>query len=587
MDYENMTPGEVLAEASVAEFIKTLALGIADAQRKLDENSIEQLFKLADTKLDGSEHSLLELGLTPPFYHFQYADIEVSMHLKLAVETSFEIGAEVSGSYDDSSSANTSNSDTTQTQTEATPAMAVLKLARPLADPVTITVGGTSVSEGTANLGIHAIARVLSNKLSTGVLELSRATWSVFDASSVLPTTDCPTTFVCTSNSVVVNDLVARRRAWISITQTVATQITLLGTDTCSWPATGSLAAAVVNAQMIIELDPRYTAKVLINGGMATALPHFEYNQFAIRTVDYPALDALADWLLLPSNMSVNFEIKGHTDLSGGYPYNMVLSNRRALEVRDYLVARGVASTRMTTTPCGPNNPVNGNTGPDFDNRRVEIVFSSIDNVIEIENPSSASSWGSGPSFSPGSAGTVNAIDNGSTPNIDQKYVEVSGTKFYVGSVPVGATGQFFAQAPTAAETAQNLAGAIASALPTTYAWAVGRQVHLESEATYALITIETKAKGKAANDTALTGLSTGLTIEKAFAGGTDATTHTIGSTSATEKNRAVALAASVDVRYSKQFALEIEGNSRIATRLVAIPAPPALLAEVKKYLTE
>ena len=42
-DYNGLRPGEILADASVADFISSLGLGIARAQQALDTNSIEQL----------------------------------------------------------------------------------------------------------------------------------------------------------------------------------------------------------------------------------------------------------------------------------------------------------------------------------------------------------------------------------------------------------------------------------------------------------------------------------------------------------------------------------------------------------------
>ena len=83
-DIADMTPGEVLTEASVAEFIKALGLSIAQAQKALDENSVDQIGEFIRPRegLDG--RSLLDLGLSPAFYHYQHADVSCSMQLSLA-----------------------------------------------------------------------------------------------------------------------------------------------------------------------------------------------------------------------------------------------------------------------------------------------------------------------------------------------------------------------------------------------------------------------------------------------------------------------------------------------------------------------
>lgn len=65
-------------------------MGIAEAQQKLDDNSIAQAIKLAQTQINGV--SLLELGFAPVFYAFQYADISASINLKMALKEELEFG---------------------------------------------------------------------------------------------------------------------------------------------------------------------------------------------------------------------------------------------------------------------------------------------------------------------------------------------------------------------------------------------------------------------------------------------------------------------------------------------------------------
>lgn len=58
--------------------------------------------------------------------------------------------------------------------------------------------------------------------------------------------------------------------------------------------------------------------------------------------------------------------------------------------------------------------------------------------------------------------------------------------------------------------------------------------------------------------------------------------------TSATRQNtgnRTVAIGASVDVRYGRQFEMNVTGNSSISARLVSIPAPPQFLETIKDFL--
>ncbi len=80
----------ILQQVDVSSIFKNLALGIAEAQQKLDDNSIAQAVELAETLVGGT--SLLELGFVPTFYSFQYADISASIYLKMALKEELEFG---------------------------------------------------------------------------------------------------------------------------------------------------------------------------------------------------------------------------------------------------------------------------------------------------------------------------------------------------------------------------------------------------------------------------------------------------------------------------------------------------------------
>lgn len=67
--------------------------------------------------------------------------------------------------------------------------------------------------------------------------------------------------------------------------------------------------------------------------------------------------------------------IIGHTDSTGSRQRNMDLSQLRAQSVANYLVAQGVAGTRVSTAGAGPDQPIASNSteAGRQDNRRVEI----------------------------------------------------------------------------------------------------------------------------------------------------------------------------------------------------------------------
>ena len=63
----------------------------------------------------------------------------------------------------------------------------------------------------------------------------------------------------------------------------------------------------------------------------------------------------------LRKNPEIRVEVAGHTDSDGAAAYNESLSTRRALTVRDYLIARGVDEERMSVRGYGESQPVSDN----------------------------------------------------------------------------------------------------------------------------------------------------------------------------------------------------------------------------------
>jgi len=67
-------------------------------------------------------------------------------------------------------------------------------------------------------------------------------------------------------------------------------------------------------------------------------------------------LDKQAAWLNQYNRY--NFTIEGHADERGTREYNFALGSRRAEAVKDYLIAKGVAASRIKTISYGKERPV-------------------------------------------------------------------------------------------------------------------------------------------------------------------------------------------------------------------------------------
>ena len=102
----------------------------------------------------------------------------------------------------------------------------------------------------------------------------------------------------------------------------------------------------------------------------------FDYNQAIIKKKAAAQLDDLAKVLNAPENLNISVELKGYTDSSGSERYNVSLGSKRAKAVKEYLINRGVKSSRLAIRGYGESPPVDSNTtaAGRANNRRVEFA---------------------------------------------------------------------------------------------------------------------------------------------------------------------------------------------------------------------
>jgi peptidoglycan-associated lipoprotein len=81
----------------------------------------------------------------------------------------------------------------------------------------------------------------------------------------------------------------------------------------------------------------------------------YDFNQSSLSADAKGTLDKQGAWLGKYSSVSV--QIAGNCDDRGTEEYNLALGQRRANSARDYLVAKGVSSGRITTISYGKDRP--------------------------------------------------------------------------------------------------------------------------------------------------------------------------------------------------------------------------------------
>lgn len=111
--------------------------------------------------------------------------------------------------------------------------------------------------------------------------------------------------------------------------------------------------------------------------GLALEGIQFETAKDVLKNESYPILDRVVE--IMKKHPEYDMAIEGHTDSQGDDAMNLDLSKRRAKRAKDYLISKGISSSRLSSEGFGETKPVadNGTAEGRAKNRRVEfrIVF--------------------------------------------------------------------------------------------------------------------------------------------------------------------------------------------------------------------
>jgi len=86
---------------------------------------------------------------------------------------------------------------------------------------------------------------------------------------------------------------------------------------------------------------------------------HFDFDKHNIRQINIPDLDQQVAYLT--EHPTARVTVEGHTDSKGSVQYNQRLSERRADAVRQYLIEKGIASSRIQVAGYSKLRPVADN----------------------------------------------------------------------------------------------------------------------------------------------------------------------------------------------------------------------------------
>ncbi len=136
----------------------------------------------------------------------------------------------------------------------------------------------------------------------------------------------------------------------------------------------GRLDSGGIDASSLAGLDT-FEGMTMDRGALASYTVYFDFDSSTVKSSERDKVSSVAGQL---SNRSgTKLLIEGHCDERGTEEYNRALGERRALALREALIADGISGDRIRTLSYGEDRPVD--TGMDeaayAKNRRGEFVL--------------------------------------------------------------------------------------------------------------------------------------------------------------------------------------------------------------------
>ena len=127
------------------------------------------------------------------------------------------------------------------------------------------------------------------------------------------------------------------------------------GSDTASGMGAGSLLAKADTSDAATRQLDEMRAEQAASGTAGLRDIFFGYDSWTISDDQRQALNRDADWM--KSNPGAVVKVEGHCDERGTTAYNLVLGEKRAKAVRNYLVELGISANRLSVVSYGKERP--------------------------------------------------------------------------------------------------------------------------------------------------------------------------------------------------------------------------------------
>lgn len=569
-DYNGLRPGEILADASVADFISSLGLGIARAQQALDNNSIEQLDAFIQPLPGLGGKTLIELGFSPAFYHYQHADISCSMNLRLKVEESTGVDLGLDGAYnsagtqDDSSDSSSSSSSSGSSQSNKSRQASLQMTARSVGQ-VSLNNSPISVSGEDLDARLKALTNGLAGNSDISAVAFTRT------QTPINPTTDAnPKQVIVSPNAVAFNAF------------GYAVGVIRIAENSDTTFVANSQTTLTVSRSTSVENYARKVMTAFIDNGFGAVhwLPGkpmhqvlFDINRNNIRSDQQDRLNEVGQNL---ASSGLPMRIIGHADAPATPEYNLGLSLKRAEEVRRQLIANGVKPEQILEVRGDGEeiaNPEGAEGIPHDDkHRRVAILLGA--HLLDITGDVLSDVQPDRRDHSqPDTNGWIATLDKADLTTLNGKRVTAEGRSWTLSGDAVAG---FAANSPQA--LAKNLANSIngddQSQISASSGGAVCHLARINDPVNIQLLSSSSRDLTMTSSDS--------ITISEQFA-----KSQSQRVTERRTGNKTTAFGGTLDVRDVRKFELDVTGNSSISARLVSIPAPPEFLETIRSYLKD
>jgi hypothetical protein len=591
-DIEQFQQGaDILQQVDVSEIFTSMAMGIAAAQEKLDNNSIAQIKKLSEQEVAGK--SLLELGFVPAFYSFTYADINCNISLQMSLKTNLDLGLKAQleltnkkGYSSDQSNFATDNKYNSTSEEYKSSRSVSFKASEKTSVKIEKESYNLKQEEGSIKMIEKFEEEVMQNtKVSDIESEIQKAL-AVNNTSANI-------------NVSTVNGMICISEAY---KETTAVGILKINTyDEKDVDVDGS------GATTMFEIKPDFAtvlgaAKTKIGAGtiygfsrdgkfwahngtafVPTELTlYFKHDSLKNKhgaklgsTVYYGESIGEGSKFKTNSNDLKNvflklaevlkhdgtdlIEVKGQTDRSGTDNYNVDLGNRRALAYIRELAARGITDVKFKPVSLSENPAKNASVADadiDVNYRRADIALNA-DYII----------------FAGGNFTTGATVESGSINSFIYKDGNLNNGSPVLNIVYGSSTVN--CSATTSLTTIEEYIKQNNKEYITETRNNVLYLLHKESVVKFYVFSKDSE-KIDIQSDKSYDGSGTETENTHFIGKNTNSQSSVADSASSTDKNNTFALAASVDARYSRQFEMSVQGNASMSARLVAVPPPKA-----------